>query len=284
MNSENTNLKSDQLKNSYWKDTKSDTFVAAKNAMTLGNVDIDDNDFQIYGNRLCQKIINLYHEYSKKKISESQVLEIGCGMGRYALPFSKKCKFYYGEDISEDMVKECMCYLDNNNITNYQIKTNDGLKLVTNEKLDFIFSTGVFQHIILFDVIIDYIKQSIKLLKDNGIFIFQFMGFYTNKIGFGKCGAKITAKDLNENLKFDTTINYKIKEINIDPEDPMKQIFIVLEKTHADENERDFELFEMTKRNFRTEGVFDDLKSYESHRDLWKNNKLKEINPLTYYT
>jgi len=284
MNTQENELKSSHLKQNYWENTNSDTLQAAKNAMTLGDQQIEGDDFQLYGDRLCKRIINLYEIYSNKKIEVSSVLEIGCGMGRYALPFSKQSKFYYGEDISEEMIKACINYLNNHNLNNYEIKHNNGLQLQTTQKLDFIFSTGVFQHIVLFDVIVNYIKQSMQLLNDNGIFIFQFMGFYTNTSGSGKCGAQIKAKDLNKYLKSEDTIKYKIKEINIDPHDPMKQIFIVLENTNGNENERDFELFKMTERNFRTEGIFDDLKSYQSHRDLWSKNAIREINKLTFYT
>ena len=230
-------MESDKTKilfQNYWKGKDSYT---PKEAMGLqvGQFANDNTDeFQIYGNRLCDKIIDMYHEHSLINIDKSVVLEIGCGMGRYALPFSKKCKFFYGLDISEKMISECDTYLKNNNLSNYQLSVNDGVEININQKLDFIFSTGVFQHIVLIDVIINYIKTALHLLNVNGILIFQFMGFYKNVTGNGTMGAKITSKILNQHLKFDKNINYKIKEINIDPKDPMKQIFIILQKIDPD--------------------------------------------------
>ena len=116
----------------------------------------------------------------------------------------------------------------------------------------------------------------------------QFMGFYENDIGSGTVGAKITAEKLNNSLKNDKSIDYKIREINIDPSDPKKQIFIILQKTMGTVDERDFIKFPMIERYFRT-GVFDDLDCYKSSRDLWKEEEnLKNengvgINRLTFY-
>jgi SAM-dependent methyltransferase len=271
-----------KLYNNYWNGKDSYT---AKECITLRKnqfVKDTEDEFQIYGNRLAKRLIDQYHLFSNKKLEESTVLEIGCGMGRYALSFSKQSKFYYGIDMSKKMLDEAEKYL-NNSVDNYKLILNDGIDFSINNKIDFIFSSGVFQHIVVIDVIINYIKKSINILSENGIFLFQFMGFYTRLEGSGECGAKITAKMLNKYLKYEKSISFKIKEINIDPEDPMKQIFIILQKTNSfNELDRDFEKFKMIKRNFRT-GVFDDLKSYNDTRKLWEKNKNNEIYKLTFY-
>ena len=109
------------------------------------------------------------------------------------------------------------------------------------------------------------------------------MGFHTSLEGRGECGAKITAKILNKHLKDDKSLNFKIKEVSIDPEDPMKQVIIILQKTNLfNELDRNFELFKMIKKNFRT-GVFEDLKSYGEIRKLWARNRNNEIYRLTFY-
>lgn len=266
----------------YWNDKSKYT---GKEAMGLikNQFDNDENDeFQIYGNRLFQRMFDLYNVHSKKALISSKVLEIGCGMGRYSIPFCKNCEFYYGIDINARMIKENEEYIGNK-VTNYKLILNDGINIKVDEKLDLIFSTGVFQHIVLIDVIINYIKQGLKLLNDSGIFFFQFMGFYTKLQGSGTNGAKITAKILNKYLKNDKSINYKINEINIDKHDPMKQIWIVLQKTTLfNESERDFEKIKMIDRNFRT-GVFDDLSKYNSVKKLWLRNAKQEIHKLTFY-
>lgn len=75
---------------------------------------------------------------------------------------SQKSMFYYGEDISIDMANECVRYLKSKNIDNFSSQKNDDERLQTEVKQDFIFSMGVFQHIVLFNVIVDYIKQSLN--------------------------------------------------------------------------------------------------------------------------
>lgn len=278
MNKDLTN----NLKNNYWdgKDnyTPQEAMGLIKNQFNENNIE----EFQIYGNRLADKIISMYHLYSKKNIKVSNVLEIGCGMGRYALPFSKQCNFFYGIDISEKMVDECKKYLNTHKIENYEIIHNNGYDINIKDNLDFIYSTGVFQHIVNFDVIIEYIKKSIKLLNDDGIFIFQFMGWYNNSIGKGTMGAKITAKKLNDKLMDDENLDYKINEINIDINDPKKQIFIILQKTKINVNQKNFENIKMINKNFRT-GTFNDLNSYKNIVKLWKINKKKELHKLTFY-
>jgi SAM-dependent methyltransferase len=280
-------LKSKELKsklyNNYWHDSR-DRNYTARESMTLQKnqfVKDTEDEFQIYGNRLADRMIEMYHLFSNKKIKESTVLEIGCGMGRYALPFSKQSKFYYGIDMSQKMLDEAKKYLEE--VNNYELILNSGINYNIDNEVDFIFSSGVFQHIIIIDIMINYIKQSINILSENGIFMFQFMGFYTNLEGRSVQGAKITAKILNKYLKNDKSINFKINEINIDPHDPKKQIFIILQKTDSFcEKERDFETFKMIKRNFRT-GVFDDLKSSDAMRSLWEENRKCELHRLTFY-
>jgi SAM-dependent methyltransferase len=227
--------------------------------------DVDD-DFQTPMAIVCLSSLN-----------ESTVMEIGCGMGR--LPCSQQCKTYVGVDISEKMISACDAYLKTKSRTNCRLVHNNGLKLPTDTTFDFVFSTGVFQHIVYFDVIVDYIKQALELLTDNGIFLFQFLAFLTEKVGRRTIGAMVTAKRLNESLRDDTSVQYSIREMSIDRKDPNKQIIIILQK--ANDGERDFEKAPLIDKDFRT-GTADGLATYKKAKVLWKRNQEKEICRLTF--
>ena len=274
-----------KLRDGYWHDKSSHS---AQEAMTLQVGQFQDDtahEFQLYGDRLAERIIDLYEIHSPTPIDESVVLEIGCGMGRYALPFSRRSKFYYGEDMSPRMKEECDNYLHRHAISNAQIENNDGLTLNTDVPLDFVFSTGVFQHIPHFEIIGGYIEHGLALLRDGGILLIQFQGHLVKEVGVGTSGAKITASKLNARLK-KPHLNYSIQEINIDPDDPTNQIFLVLQKIPKDtpisEAEKDFETTPMIDRAFRT-GVFDDLKSYNELREAWALKKRGGGARLTFY-
>lgn len=69
------------LEENYW-DGKDHYTPKDAMGLIIGQHDNDpDDEFQTYGNRLADRFIQMYHLYSKLPINESNVLEIGCGMG-----------------------------------------------------------------------------------------------------------------------------------------------------------------------------------------------------------
>ena len=102
--------------------------------------------------------------------------DISCGIGRLMRPFAKLFKKVYGCDISPEMIERSKPYLED--LNNVETWVNDGrtLQPLTDNIADFVFSYIVFQHIPDRAVIVDYIRDSYRVLKPGGLFRFQVPG------------------------------------------------------------------------------------------------------------
>ena len=226
-------------------------------------------EFQSYGNKISIILLEMIKNYEFFKFEESQMLEIGCGLGRLLLPMANYFDKIYGIDISEEIILECKKYFQLNNVKNYEVFVNNGydLNMFQDNSLEYCFSSGVFQHVVDYASIDNYIKETMRILKINGIFLFQFQSIWEHETGKGRKGAKITAKKLNKTL---LNKNYKILEINYDPYDPMRQFVIIIQKTKEPCVENDFSKFKVTKKLFRTKCIDFSQEESQSH-EQWMN-------------
>jgi len=216
-------------------------------------------EFHLTGIRFVNRMCDRFSDYGKVELSQASVLEIGCGVGRFLKPLACRFKKVHGVDISEEMLhnaaKYCEC------LPNITLQLNDGrtLKNISNNSFDYCVSAGVFQHITDIDVIISYIKEALRILKPGGLFLFQFEGNRTERIGSQQVGARITAADLDRRLG---DVRFKIREISIDPSDAVRCVVIVLQKPEEHDNSNEhtdsFLKYPMTERQWIS-GVYDDI-------------------------
>jgi hypothetical protein len=116
-------------------------------------------------------------------------------------------------------------------------------------------------------------------LRPAGLFLFQFAGNRTDPTGKGSLGARITAGDLDDGLKDEP---YRIREVSIDPNDPIRNVVIVLQK-QADgespaEEDRSFRQFEVIESPWII-GVYDGISTKTAMHERLK----KEPDRLTFY-
>jgi O-antigen biosynthesis protein len=105
------------------------------------------------------------------------VLEIGCGVGRMTKYLGNIFGEVYGVDISDEMIR-----LGNDRIKsrlNVHLFKNNGmdLSLFADDFFDFVFSFLVFQHIPDKNIILNYIKETQRVLKPDRLFKFQVQGY-----------------------------------------------------------------------------------------------------------
>ena len=264
-----------RMYNNYWKDLVKDN-ASPMTSVTL-NKKQDTNDFQIYGNRLASRLLLLLEEFQTTPFREASILEIGCGMGRFIVPFSKHFQTVFGVDISNGILEECKKYCDQLEITNYRVFKNNGsnLDMFDDESLDYCFSGGVFQHITYIESIINYIKEALRTLRTGGIFLFQFFAFHKNEIGSKRVGAKITAAILDEKL---ADCSFKILDISCDPYDPMRPFIVIIQKIKPNETKTSFKEFEVRDFLFRT-GCHKGLANEIESENFWKQKKKR----ITFY-
>jgi ubiquinone/menaquinone biosynthesis C-methylase UbiE len=99
-------------------------------------------------------------------------LDYGCGVGRVTLPLSKYFQKCYGMDISEVMIQKAKIF--SKDMEKPPIYLNDvDLEQFPDGTFDLVYSMLVLQHIPQRSMSRNYIKEFVRVLKQNGLLIFQ---------------------------------------------------------------------------------------------------------------
>jgi ubiquinone/menaquinone biosynthesis C-methylase UbiE len=103
-------------------------------------------------------------------------LEIGCGPGRLMLPLSRHFRQIHGVDVSDGMVRLARRNLAS--VPHAYVHTADGTSLTQfgDEFFDFVYSYAVFQHIPSREVVLNYLKETRRVLRTGGVARLQFNG------------------------------------------------------------------------------------------------------------
>lgn len=151
--------------------------------MAIQNHKNHDHNPDYYG--LLLSDIKNDSEYWKNKSG----LDFGCGVGRNVDNLLKLAnwKNFDGCDISNENLIRANKFLLNNNHKNYNLIHTDGISLnpIKDNFYDFIMSTIVLQHIAVYDIRINILKDLYRILKSDGLFSFQ-MAKYNGNINRAK--------------------------------------------------------------------------------------------------
>lgn len=124
-----------------------------------------------------QQLLSLAARY---KIRRENAVEIGCGIGRLAIPMARHFNRVIGFDISKGMVEQASANAAARGTSNtmfYKVVAPEALAQQVEGlagTVDFLYSLLVFQHIDDFRVIDAYIRSTSSLLAPNGIAYLQF--------------------------------------------------------------------------------------------------------------
>ncbi len=150
----------------------------ARYYVATGKEEWTDEEFFASGERtvaeeILTDMINICHGKDPKQM---RVLEIGCGAGRITRALAKVFGEVVAVDISGEMVRlarEALADYDN-----VRIEKNNGrdLTVLGNVRVDFAFSSIVFQHIPSKKIIESYVREVHRLLRRGGLFKFQLQG------------------------------------------------------------------------------------------------------------
>ena len=102
------------------------------------------------------------------------MLELGCGAGRMTRSFAQRFSRVIAFDISTEMLRHAQAlYPDAPNIV-WTLGNGTDLSSVESQSVDFVFSYIVLQHMPEPQFALRYIREMLRVLKPDGLFLFQF--------------------------------------------------------------------------------------------------------------
>ena len=102
------------------------------------------------------------------------MVELGCGAGRMTRAFAQRFSRVYACDISTEMLKHAKAL--NPEMSNIEWTLTNGTDLsgLGDASVDFVFSYIVLHHMPDRELALAYIREMLRLLKPDGVFLFQF--------------------------------------------------------------------------------------------------------------
>ena len=109
-------------------------------------------------------------------LGKERVLEYGCGVGRLLVPFSRRGGYWYGVDISPDMVAQIPL---EGNLAGVAVTDGDGIpdSLVEDRSVDIIYSVLTLQHVASHGVITEILRSFRRKLAPRGRVVVQVKKF-----------------------------------------------------------------------------------------------------------
>ena len=165
---DNTNRYTQMQQRAY--DVQADMWSVTNRNPVVGYFD-DHNEWDDYRVYLWKDIINL---------SEKEVLDFGCGPGRNLVKWHNLVKSIDGVDISEINLSNALIWIIENglNPADFTLYKNDGISLSTipSERYDVVMSTVALQHICVYEIRLNLLKEFYRVLRPGGKITIQ-MGF-----------------------------------------------------------------------------------------------------------
>jgi SAM-dependent methyltransferase len=102
------------------------------------------------------------------------MLELGCGAGRMTRSFAQRFSRVIAFDISPEMLRRAQVLSPESANIIWTLGNGTELSSIDDRTVDFVFSYIVLQHMPAPEFAFRYIREMLRVLKPNGIFLFQF--------------------------------------------------------------------------------------------------------------
>jgi len=134
-----------------------------------------EEEFFATGVELAQ---GLARELKRLQTSSSgwRALEIGCGLGRLMRPLAPRFAEIHGVDVSDEMLRRAAENLRDTANAHLHLTSGADLAMFSDGFFDLIYSYAVFQHIPSREVVLQYLREARRVMREDAILRFQVNG------------------------------------------------------------------------------------------------------------
>lgn len=131
------------------------------------------SDFLESGERDYQQLVQPVLDRFGFSSEGRTALELGCGAGRMTHSLSTHFGRVIAFDVSPEMLERAREVLPNATNITWVRGNGEDLSEAANEAVDFVFSYLVLQHLPDEKIIISYVRDILRVLKESGLCLFQ---------------------------------------------------------------------------------------------------------------
>ncbi|MCP5111620.1 MAG: methyltransferase domain-containing protein [bacterium] len=144
--------------------------------VAFGRRDQTEEEFQATAKEMATSFADELARLPAGNPRARRALEIGCGPGRLMRPLAPYFGEIHGVDVSDEMASLARERLADIPHAHPRSTTGSDLAAYADDSFDFVYSYAVFQHIPSPDVVLGYMRETRRVLKEGGIARFQING------------------------------------------------------------------------------------------------------------
>src|SRR5258708_3087132 len=180
-------------------------------------------EFFATGEREISKIMEYVRSLGLSPVNSDVALDFGCGVGRLTSALSQYFDKCWGVDISSTMVQLAKDFHKNNSRCDFWLNEVDDLHRFPDAYFGFIYTSVTLQHIPM-RYVRNYLLELIRVLKPDGIFVFQIPD--RNKAGIlQKVKSSLGLRRRLKRLVMGKSLGTLHMEMNCFPEIKIRELF-----------------------------------------------------------
>jgi SAM-dependent methyltransferase len=142
--------------------------------VAFGSRDQDEEGFLATGREVVAAVEFELQRLPPAAPRTRRALEIGCGPGRLMKPLSRHFGEIHGVDVADEMIRLAGARLAGIPHAHTHVASGLGLPMFASESFDIVYSYAVYQHIPSREVVLEYMRETERVLKPGGVFRGQF--------------------------------------------------------------------------------------------------------------
>jgi hypothetical protein len=166
--------------------------------VAFGSRDQDEEGFLATAADAIRAVKDEFKRMPAGRMTARRALEIGCGPGRLMKPLSRFFGEIHGIDVSDEMIGLARERLRGIPHAHAHAGSGAGLPQFADESFDLVYSYAVYQHIPSREVVLEYMRETVRVLKPGGVFRGQFSGLALAALPDTWRGVSFSPADIHE--------------------------------------------------------------------------------------